>query len=85
MPWRVRVTARAERDLGVLSESDRFAIREAIKALVVDPTSVDLRKLSGSRDQWRVRVGNWRIRLRLEGDVMLVERVRDRKDAYRKP
>jgi mRNA interferase RelE/StbE len=85
MPWHVRLTARAERDLRSLSASDQAAVRDAIQSLEVDPSSVDLHKLSGSRDEWRVRVGNWRIRLLLEGGVLFVERVLDRKDAYRKP
>jgi mRNA-degrading endonuclease RelE of RelBE toxin-antitoxin system len=83
MPWEVRLTRRAERDLLALPKSDQGAVRIAIQALEVDPTTVDLRKLSGARDEWRVRVGRWRIRLLLDGDVLYVERVLDRKDAYR--
>jgi mRNA interferase RelE/StbE len=85
MPWQVRVTARAERDLRSLPTSDLAAVRDAIQSLEADPSSVDLRKLSGSRNEWRVRVGNWRVRLLLEGGVLFVVRVLDRKDAYRKP
>ena len=61
------------------------AVRDAIQSLETDPSSVDLRKLSGVQDVWRVRVGNWRILLLLEQGVMFVVRVLDRKDAYRKP
>ena len=83
MPWQVRVTARAERDLRLLPASDRAAVRDAIQSLEADPSSVDLRKLSGARAEWRVRVGRWRIRLSLDEDTMYVVRVLQRKDAYR--
>lgn len=42
---------------------------------------VDLKKLSGSND-WRLRSGDWRIFLKLDGDVAWVFGISDRQDAY---
>ncbi len=42
---------------------------------------VDLKKLSGSND-WRLRSGDWRILLKLDGDVAWVFGISDRQDAY---
>lgn len=41
----------------------------------------DLKKLAGS-DEWRLRSGDWRIFLKIEGDVAWVFGLSDRKDAY---
>ena len=49
--------------------------------LATDPSSVDLKKLSGRG--WRLRVGQWRAIISLNSDgVMLVQRVLNRRDAY---
>jgi mRNA-degrading endonuclease RelE of RelBE toxin-antitoxin system len=41
----------------------------------------DLKKLQGS-ERWRLRVGDWRIGLKLEGDIAWILDVADRQDAY---
>ncbi|HML99491.1 MAG TPA: hypothetical protein PKD75_13540 [Tepidiformaceae bacterium] len=41
----------------------------------------DLKKLSGSSD-WRLRSGDWRVFLKLEGDIAWVFAISDRQDAY---
>lgn len=33
--------------------------------------------------EYRLRVGNWRVRFELESETVRILRVRDRKDAYR--
>ena len=83
MPWEVRLTAKAERDLRSLPPGDQSAARLAIDRLATDPSSVHLRKLAGKQSEWRVRVGRWRIRLYLEQGITYVERILPRKDAYR--
>lgn len=41
----------------------------------------DLKKIGGSND-WRLRSGDWRIFLKLDGDVAWVFGISDRQDAY---
>ena len=41
----------------------------------------DVKKLQGSTD-WRLRVGDWRIFLKLDGEVAWVLGISDRQDAY---
>ena len=62
---------------------DRAAIQRAIDRMSADPSSVDLAKLSG--DQWRVRVGRWRIIVELDNHdgLIIVTSVLARKDADR--
>ena len=41
----------------------------------------DLKKLSGQRT-WRLRAGDWRVILLLDGDEATVESIDNRRDAY---
>jgi mRNA interferase RelE/StbE len=68
MPWQRELARRAIRDLERLPDRDRGAVEAAIDRLVADPGSVDLAKLAG-QDQWRMRVGNWRVFLELDNAV----------------
>ncbi len=85
MPWRFEITAHAERDLSSLPMREREAIRAALTRLTNNPASVDLKKLAGYTDRWRLRVGRWRVILRLDNrpGLMSVLRVLPRDTAYR--
>jgi len=44
----------------------------------------DLARLQGESHEYRLRVGDWRVRVRLEGpDLVVILRVRHRREAYR--
>jgi mRNA interferase RelE/StbE len=83
--WRVELTRRAERDLRRLDPQVRRRVVAALDGLRSEPATGDVRKLRGSGDQWRLRVGAWRIRFRRDRDRGLVEVVRilPRGRAYR--
>ena len=66
MPWRRELARRAIRDLDGLPDRDRVAVEAAIGRLVAAPSAVDLVKLGGSRNEWRMRVGNWRVFVELD-------------------
>jgi mRNA-degrading endonuclease RelE of RelBE toxin-antitoxin system len=84
MPWRVDVSPRARRELASLGAADRAAMNAALERLATDPTSVDFKKLAGGAG-WRLRVGSWRaiVSLNTSTGTMLVQRVLNRRDAYR--
>jgi mRNA interferase RelE/StbE len=84
MPWRIRLSRRAERDLADLPSRDRDAIRRALDRLAVDLSAGDLKKLSGRVGEWRLRVGRWRLILELDNvsGIATVSRILARKDAY---
>jgi mRNA interferase RelE/StbE len=42
----------------------------------------DVKKLVGRHDEWRLRVGDWRVIFELEGDSVRVVAVLLRRDAY---
>jgi mRNA interferase RelE/StbE len=47
-------------------------IKRAIAKLAVDPRPVGSLKLVGEVDQWRLRVGDWRIVYRIEDGLLVV-------------
>lgn len=53
----------------------------AVQALERD-FSGDIRKLAGSENRWRLRVGDWRVRFQLDGDQIYILSVLNRRDAY---
>jgi mRNA-degrading endonuclease RelE of RelBE toxin-antitoxin system len=43
---------------------------------------VDIKKLSGRDEAWRIRVGDWRLFLTLDGRDAVVDSLDNRRDAY---
>ena len=82
--WRVELTGRARRDPRRLDRPIRERVLEAVDRVTGDPPQGQLVRLSG-RDEWRLRVGDWRVRceLDLERQVVFVLRVLPRGRAYR--
>ncbi|MBE3584430.1 MAG: type II toxin-antitoxin system RelE/ParE family toxin [Limnochordaceae bacterium] len=82
---RVEVTEPAQKDLAELEKKAQRRIKAALDRLLSYPQAADLKKLQGSRDMWRLRVGDWRVILRLDGEqgVLYVLRIRHRREAYR--
>jgi mRNA-degrading endonuclease RelE of RelBE toxin-antitoxin system len=85
MPWRIEFDPRARRELRALPARDRAAFGAALDRLIDDFGSVDVTKLAGGGNRWRLRVGRWRALLELDNEsgTVLVTRVVARKDAYR--
>jgi len=83
--WRVEITRRAQHDLHRLDPPVRERIYEALDRLVGDPPAGDVVRLTGS-DEWRLRVGDWRVRFGLDSEArtVVVLRVRPRDRAYRR-
>lgn len=82
--WSYALTPRARRDMRRLELSVRQRVFDALDRYVAERLG-DVTKLRGSSDQWRLRVGDWRIRFRLDPDnrVIVVARVLHRSQAYR--
>jgi len=58
---------------------------EAIAALKMDPRPPGCRKLTGSKSDWRIRVGDYRVVYEIADSVRIirVHRVRHRSEVYR--
>lgn len=83
--WTVEFTRAGKKDFDAIRDV-RLAkrIRAAIYALADDPRPPRSRKLEGRQDEWRVRVGTWRVVYRIEDGrlVVVVVRVAPRGEVY---
>ena len=59
--WRRRALA----DLAALEPQTRQRVGDAIARMAADGRRDGLKKLQGRNDEWRMRVGDWRVRLTL--------------------
>jgi mRNA interferase RelE/StbE len=83
--YRVIVERSAEKDLRRLPLDVRFRVTNALRRLASDPRPIGSRKPVGTKHDWRIRVGNYRIIYEI-GDaakVVRVYRIRHRRDVYR--
>jgi len=74
----------AERDLKRLSADVHDRVIEAIKGLAGNPRPPGCRKLVGSRNDWRIRVGDYRVIYEIADAIRIVRvnRVRHRREIY---
>lgn len=82
---RLEITEPAQKDLADLDTKTQRRIKAALDRLLSFPQGVDLKKLKGSPNMWRLRVGDWRVILRFDRKqgVLYVLRVRHRREVYR--
>lgn len=85
MSHRLSIPRRVGKQIGGLQPRDRDRVDAAILALREDPRPQGSRKLSG-REEYRVRVGDYRIVYALDDEAELVEilRVAHRREVYRR-
>ena len=83
--YEVYLERTAEQDLKRLSARNFQRIIPHIKALAGNPRPVGCRKITGSKNDWRIRVGDYRVIYEIEDEekVVRVMRVRHREKAYR--
>lgn len=82
-PWAITFESRAEKDLGRLDPPVARRVIAALDRLLAQDASLDLRRLHDS-DEWRLRVGDWRIRLQLDFNTrsVIIVRILPRGRAY---
>jgi mRNA interferase RelE/StbE len=64
-PWRVEIQERFYKKLARLPRPYRETVLTALSDLQENPFAFDLKPLRGRTD-WRLRIGTWRILLRIE-------------------
>ena len=84
MTWILVWSDRALKDLDRLDQRTRERIVNAMERLA-ETGYGDLKRLRGQGREWRLRSGDWRVRLDLEPESRTVRvfRVRHRREAYR--
>ena len=81
MVYEIEFKPRALKDLKAIDRRDAHRIVEKIKAMR-DDLAGDVKHLTNSTPEYRLRVGDYRALFELEGDKVVVYRIRHRKDAY---
>ena len=71
--WHIDLSPGAEKDLRRIKDRRLHKrLTDAIGELGTDPRPVGSLKLVGEVDQWRIRVGDWRIVYRVDDGVLVV-------------
>jgi mRNA interferase RelE/StbE len=83
--YRVLLERAAEKDLSRLPAETHDRVIKAIQALASNPRPVGCRKLTGSKHDWRIRAGDYRVVYEIADviRVVRVNRVRHRREVYR--
>jgi mRNA interferase RelE/StbE len=82
--YKIRVKKSAQKELEQISPPYHQKIIEAIDALAENPRPEGVKKLKGD-EAYRIRVADYRVIYTIEDVVQIIEvqRIRHRKDAYR--
>ena len=83
--YRVLLERGAEKDLTRLSTGIHDRVIAVIQGLATNPRPPGCRKLAGSKLDWRVRVGDYRVVYEIDDRIRVVRvnRVRHRREVYR--
>jgi mRNA interferase RelE/StbE len=85
LAYRIEIQRSAEKELAVLASTLQARIFKAIDGLAADPRPNGCKKLSGAKNAYRVRVGEYRIVYEIYDGVLVVIiiRVAHRREVYR--
>ena len=85
MTYSIAFVASAERALEKIAKRDQKKIAIRIESLARDPRPPGSRKLVGGTNEYRIRVGDYRVIYSVEDRkvLVIVIRIAHRKDAYR--
>ncbi|MGC2321845.1 MAG: type II toxin-antitoxin system RelE/ParE family toxin [Terriglobales bacterium] len=74
----------AQKELDALADDLFTRIDRKILALADNPRPAGCKKLKGYKDQWRIRVGDWRVVYIISGatKVVSVTRIAHRREVY---
>jgi mRNA interferase RelE/StbE len=81
----VRIERAAEKDLRKLDDQTHDRVVRQIAGLAKEPRPAGSKKLSGSANDWRIRVGDYRVLYEITDAIRVVRvyRVRHRREVYR--
>ena len=83
--YQVLIERSAEKDLKKIAAEERPKLATAMRDLANEPRPTGCRKLVGSENDWRIRVGNYRFIYEIADEVRIVRivRIRHRTISYR--
>lgn len=85
MTYRVEFTKKAQKQLKALPAVVEARIQPKIEALANEPRPIGAARIEGEENQYRIRVGDYRVLYEIQDDVLLVlvVRVGHRREVYR--
>jgi mRNA interferase RelE/StbE len=85
-PFRIELKPSAVKTLAGLERRGQIRIGLKIDALAANPRPQGVRKLEGTENVWRLRVGDYRILYAIEDAILriLVIRIGHRREVYRR-
>ncbi len=83
--YHIEIKRQALKEIELLPEKVQIQIIDKIDVLKIDPRPSGSLKLQGSKDRWRIRVGNYRILYTIhdETKIVYIYRALHRKEVYR--
>lgn len=83
--WELEFTRPGQKAFDALPPADREAMERTLDRLTRNPSDVDLKKIRGTADLYRVRRGRWRAIVIFDQarHVITVQEIDQRKDVYR--
>lgn len=79
----VRITAEALEQFDGLPKPIKERVRKLVKRLEAWPTVSGVKSLSGDLAGWhRIRTGDYRVRFRVDGDTVVIDKIGHRKGIY---
>jgi len=81
MPYCVEIMPRAIKDLKSIDKAQAKIILERIQNLE-NGLEGDIKKLTNYTPEYRLRVGSYRALFEIEGDKIIIYRIKHRKEAY---
>jgi len=82
--YSLEIKRSAQKELDALDDAPFARMDRKILALAGNPRPAGCKRLKGHRDQWRVRVGDWRVVYIIDDDAKLVSitRIAHRREVY---
>ena len=85
MAYTVEFSRGADREFRKLSRQVQLRLRPRIESLSLNPRPAGSKKLAGSQNDWRIRIGDYRVVYEIHDRILfiLVLRVAHRREVYR--
>jgi mRNA interferase RelE/StbE len=82
--YSLEIKPSAQKELDALDEAPFTRIDRKVLALAGNPRPAGCKKLRGYKDQWRIRVGDWRVLYIIDDDAKLISvtRIAHRREVY---
>ena len=82
--YSVVIKSSAQKELDVLEDPVFSRIDRRILALAENPRPAGCKKLKGYKDQWRIRIGDWRVVYVIDDSAerLSITRVAHRREVY---